>query len=628
MIRKSLLLACACFALAACASMGPEPEAETDAAADPAAAAAFASLADKEARRYLAFAPEQATELGVGEDLAGKGFAGRLGAYSPRAFQQARTLNSEFAASLADIDRDSLSADDAVSYDVLQNALAVAAQRNAFGIGGAAIMGPAIPHTDDTWALTPYLVTQLTGPHLSLPRMLQNKQPLKTAEDAENYLARLGEMSRAMDEIIATLAADRARGATPPRFAIVAARKGVDEFMHGEAGAHPLVTTLSAKLKSAGIDDAPYASRAAALVEGSVIPAWKRLDGELALMEAATNDDAGVWRLGEAGARWYQMALDAYGAGGRTGDEIHQIGVSEVARITAEMDQLLRSLGLAQGTVAERVAALGERADQLYPDTDEGKAQLLGDLRSQVSEIMARAPDWFGAVPAQAVEVRRIPAHEEDSSPGGYYSAGSVDGTRPGIYWINLKSTRDNPKLSLKTLTYHEAVPGHHFQFAYQRQIGAMPLLRNALSYSEFEEGWALYSEELAKEMGMYEGDAAGDIGRLQAELFRAARLVVDTGLHEKRWSRDEAIDYMVATTGQTRDAMTREVERYAVAPGQACSYKLGMLKIGELRREAEAKLGKDFNIRAFHDVVLRTGAAPLPVLEARVRRWVAEGGR
>ena len=598
-------------------------------AAAPEAAAAFAALADKEARRYLAFAPEQASELGVGADIAGEGFAGRLGGYSPRAFAQARAMNAEFAASLASIDRNALSADDQVSYDVLENALSVAARRNAFGLGGAAIMGASIPHTDDTWALTPYLVTQLTGPHLSLPRLLQNKQPLKTAEDAEAYLARLGEMSRAIDEIVATLAADRAKGATPPRFAITAARAGLAEFVAPAPARHPLVETLSAKLAAAGVAGVgDFGARAEALVEGSVYPAWKRLDGELARMEAVANDDAGVWRLGEAGARWHQMALDAYGAGGKTADEVHAIGLGEVARITAEMDRLLRTLGLNEGTVAQRVAALGERPDQLYPDTDEGKAMLLADLRAQVGDIMAKAPQWFGAVPAQAVEVRRVPAHEEDSSPGGYYSAGSVDGARPGIYWINLKSTRDNPKLSLKTLTYHEAVPGHHFQFAYQRQIGAMPLLRNALSYSEFEEGWALYAEQLAREMGMYEGDAAGDIGRLQAELFRAARLVVDTGLHAKRWTREQAIDYMVETTGQTREAMTREVERYAVTPGQACSYKLGMLKIGELRREAEAKLGSKFDIRAFHDVVLRTGAAPLPVLEARVRRWVAERAR
>jgi len=237
---------------------------------------------------------------------------------------------------------------------------------------------------------------------------------------------------------------------------------------------------------------------------------------------------------------------------------------------------------------------------------------------------MARAGDWFGTLPTQPVEVRRIPVYEQDSSPGGYYSAASLDGTRPGIFWINLKNTADWPKHMLKTLTYHEAAPGHHFQRSLERGAG-LPVIRTMLGYSEFSEGWALYAEQVAAEMGMYADDPLGDLGRLQSELFRAARLVVDSGLHHKQWTREQAIDYMQGITGDTRDQVTREVERYAVWPGQACSYKLGMIKINELRQQAEEALGADFDIREFHDEVLMTGAMPLPVLERKIDRWIKE---
>jgi uncharacterized protein (DUF885 family) len=374
----------------------------------------------------------------------------------------------------------------------------------------------------------------------------------------------------------------------------------------------------------ADADRADFKARAVAAVEEAVYPAYARLAASIDLIKEQTNADAGVWRLGEEGEAFYQAALSAYGAGTRNGDDVHELGLSEVSRISAEMDGLLKSIGLAGGSVAARMEALAARPDNLYPNTDEGREALLASLREQVAEIMAKAPAFFGRLPESKVEVRRIPVHEQDSSPGGYYTGPSLDGSRPGIYWINLKDTADNPKHSLKSLTYHEAVPGHHFQTAYQRSIKDMPLIRNLLSYSEYGEGWGLYAEALAKEMGMYENDPAGDLGRLQAELFRAARLVVDTGLHSKRWSREEAIDYMVSVTGETRATVTREIERYAVVPGQACAYKLGMLKIQELRTKAEAELGTKFDIRGFHDAVLSTGDAPLPVLEAAINAWIA----
>ncbi len=594
--------------------------------ADP--SAEFLAMADRHARTFLATAPETATDLGVGEEIAGEGFLTRLGHYAFDGHQTARTMNEAFLQELRGFDRTALTGTAATTYDVLKNAYELAARRNQFDFGGASPFGGGLPYSGDSWAMTPYYMTQLTGPHLSLPRMLMTQHPIDSRETIEAYLSRLADLGRALEETRQTISTDAGFGVTPPRFAVEKIIASLKDFTAAPAREHPLVATLAERMKAVdGLADeerTAFAARAARLVEEAVYPAYEDLAEGVELTLEGVSEDAGVWRLGEEGEAFYQLALTAYGAGNRTADEIHEVGLAEIARITGEMDAILKSIGLASGSVAARMEALAARPDNLYPDTDAGREALLQSLRDQVDAIMSKSSDWFGRLPPAKVEVRRIPAHEQDASPDGYYSGPSLDGTRPGIYWINLKETADNPKHSLKTLTYHEAVPGHHFQTAYQRSITDMPLIRNMLGYSEYAEGWALYAEELAKEMGMYEDDPQGDLGRLQAELFRAARLVVDTGLHHKRWSREQAIDYMVEATGETRESMTREVERYAVVPGQACAYKLGMLKIKELRADAEAALGDRFDIREFHDTVLSIGDSPLPVLESEIRRWVA----
>jgi uncharacterized protein (DUF885 family) len=632
----ALRLSAAALALLATASCGKGKPSEggSGSSIEAAAAAAldpskeFLAMAERHARAFLATAPEAATELGVGEDVAGEGYLSRLGGYGFEAHQTARQMNEEFLMELRGFDRSALSGATAIAYDVLKNAYDTAARRNQFDFGGATPFGGGLPNSGDSWAMSPYFMTQLTGPHLALPRMLMTQHPIESKAHVEAYIARLTDMARALDEAGETVSTDAGIGIAPPLFAVEAIAASLKSFTAGPAAAHPLVTTLESRMAALGgladADRADFKARAVAAVEEAVYPAYARLAASIDLIKEQTNADAGVWRLGEEGEAFYQAALSAYGAGTRNGDDVHELGLSEVARITAEMDGLLKSIGLANGPVAARMEALAARPDNLYPNTDEGREALLASLREQVDEIMAKAPAFFGRLPESKVEVRRIPVHEQDSSPGGYYTGPSLDGSRPGIYWINLKDTADNPKHSLKSLTYHEAVPGHHFQTAYQRSIKDMPLIRNLLSYSEYGEGWGLYAEALAKEMGMYENDPAGDLGRLQAELFRAARLVVDTGLHWKRWSREEAIDYMVSVTGETRATVTREIERYAVVPGQACAYKLGMLKIQELRTKAEAELGTKFDIRGFHDAVLSTGDAPLPVLEAAINAWIA----
>jgi len=595
----------------------PRPAAEAETSAPISAAEVLAEMAERHAAAVLRESPEFATFLGVGEDIAGEGFAGRLGSYGFEGNQRASAMNEAFLQEIRGLERASLDRQAAVTYDVLRNAYETGARRNQFSFGGATPWGSS----------GPYIVTQISGPHLFLPRLLQTQHAIKTRQDAEDYLSRLNAFGRVFDEVIESIGADAAIGVAPPRFAVEGAVRSLERFTADAPADSPLATSFAEKLKTVDAlsedDRAALLARAIGAVDNVVYPAYARLAAALENLADQAGDAAGVWRLGDQGEAFYAHALDAYGAGGMTGAEIHALGLSEVERITGEMDAILDAEGLSEGSVAERFEAIGAREGMRYPNTHEGRAELLAELNVQVDEVMNRAPDWFGAVPSQSVEVRRIPVYEQDSAPGGYYSSPPIDGSRPGIYWINLKDTADWPKHTLKTLTYHEAVPGHHFQRSLERAAG-LPLIRNMLGYSEFAEGWALYAEQVAAEMGMYEDDPYGNLGRLQSELFRAARLVVDSGLHHKRWTRQEAIDYMVGVTGDTRASVTREIERYSVWPGQACSYKLGMLKINELREKAETELGAAFDIRAFHDEILLTGAMPLPVLEKKINAWIA----
>ena len=628
-IKVISLFAAVSFGALAIAGCGQETAAPTT--VEPAAAEApgaptetdqgalLRALADDHAARVLRESPEFATFLGVDEAVAGAEYNARLGQYGFEASQRARQLNESFLQEIRGVDRSALSGQDTITYDVLRDSYELGAQRNQFDFGGATPWGSS----------SPYAVTQLSGPHLFLPRLMQTQHPLNNAQDAEYYLSRLGEFGRVFNEVIETIGADAALGVTPPYFALEGAAGSIAAFTAPPPAENPLVTSFNARLAdAAGVSEADRVAlvdRAAALVEEVVYPAYARLGAALEGLVPQAGRDAGVWRLGDdVGAAFYQHVLNAYGAGGMTGEEIHALGLAEVERITAAMEAILVAEGLTEGSVAARFEAIGRREGMRYQNTDDGRAVLLDDLNVQVEEIMARAGDWFPTLPEQPVEVRRIPEYEQDTGPGGYYSAPSLDGTRPGIYWINLKNTADWPKHTLKTLTYHEAVPGHHFQRSLERAAG-LPLIRNMMGYSEFSEGWALYAEEVAAEMGMYENDPLGDLGRLQSELFRAARLVTDTGIHHKRWTREQAIDYMQGVTGDTVASVTREIERYAVWPGQATSYKLGMIKINALRDKAEAELGDAFDIRAFHDAVLLTGTMPLPVLEHKIERWIAE---
>lgn len=364
-----------------------------------------------------------------------------------------------------------------------------------------------------------------------------------------------------------------------------------------------------------------WGARAARIVDGPIAAA---LDGQLALL-AELRGRAGVNPAASAlpdGERFYALCLRYHTSTALTPEQAHDIGVRQVAELQAEAEPLLRREGLTQGSVGARLTALGQQERFLYPNSDTGRQQLLADLRRQLDAVRARMPEFFGTVPTTGMEIRRVPPAIEVGAPRGYAQGGSLDGSRPGAYYINLVDTRIWPRWALPTLTYHESAPGHLWQGATVLGNDAIPLLHRNIGVPAFGEGWGLYAEQLADEIGMYDEFPTGRIGRIQSFLYRAARIVVDTGMHARGWSRERAIQYFTDEVGLNPIASTSEIERYIVWPGQACSYKIGHNEIVRLREEARQALGNRFDLRSFHDAVLVNGDMPLEVLATVVAEW------
>jgi len=336
-----------------------------------------------------------------------------------------------------------------------------------------------------------------------------------------------------------------------------------------------------------------------------------------------TSGNNGVWALPN-GAAFYAYSVKMHTTTNMTPEQVHLLGLSEVARIETEMDTILRAEGLTLGSVGARVQGISKRPDQLYPDTDAGRTQIINDFQNIINEINNGLTPYFNNRPKLGVEVERVPVFREQTAPGAYYNPPAFDGSRPGVFSINLRNTAEVAKFSMRTLAYHEAIPGHHFQIALQQELKGVPTFRKVLPFTAFAEGWALYSERLAWEAG-FQKAPLDNLGRLQAEMFRAVRLVVDTGMHYKKWTREQSIAYMLEKTGMPETDVVAEIERYLVMPGQALAYKVGMNKILELREKAKTELGAKFDIKAFHDVVLTGGSMPLALLEQRVDQWIAK---
>ncbi len=469
----------------------------------------------------------------------------------------------------------------------------------------------------------PYVISQLTGAYQSTPDFLDSQHAIANKDDAQAYLARMAGYAGVMDQELECARHDAGLGVTAPAFALDKALTQLRAQRDAPAAQSPLVQSLVRRAGEARVAG-DWAAPASAIYESQVRPA---LDRQIAWVETArrtASHDAGVWRLPD-GAEYYALSLQSGTTTTLAPAEVHRMGVSLVAELGARADAILRSQGMTQGTVGRRLRALFEDPRQRYPNTDAGKAKLIADLNVKVQAVQARLPQYFGVLPKATVRIKRVPKATEAGAPGGYYQNASLDGSRPGAFYINLRDTAEVPAWTLPTLVFHESIPGHHLQISIQQEA-TLPLLRKIGGYNAYVEGWALYAEQLAEEMGMYDHDPLGRVGYLHDAMLRAVRLVIDTGVHDQRWTRERAVAYYADTLGDPESGAITEVERYCVWPGQACGYMVGKLDWLRNRARAKAALGTRFDIRRFHDAGLTAGAMPLATLDAVIDRYIATG--
>lgn len=579
------------------------------------ASAALADLLERTATGILQQSPEFASSLGVTEERAGGRFMDRLSDNSREGTRQYVAFMENTLRELRRINRNVLTSGDRVSYDVVEASFTNQINNAGYDIGGS--------------TQQPYVVTQLTGVHngySGTPPFLDAQHALRNMEEAEAYLTRLSGFARQLDVDTEMMREDAGKGVIAPDFLVNAALSQAEGFAAGGRSNTVLVQTLVRRLPEAeGVSETQRAdiiSRAEGIMDAEVLPAYQRLIAGLREVQPRTTHDAGIWHV-TRGDEIYATALASRTTTTMTPQEVHQMGADLVARYNGEMDAILRTAGLTRGTVAERVQELSRRPDQLYPNTDAGRAALLADLNRQVEEVTALMPQAFGVLAQARMEIQRVPVYVQDGAPGGYYQSAAVDGSRPGVYFINLRDTAEWPRFTLPTLSYHEGVPGHHWQGSIQQEAGGLPFIRSALlSFGAFSEGWGLYSEQLADELGVYESNPLGRLGYLRYAMFRASRLVVDTGMHHLRWSREQAIQSMMEATGNNESSVVTEIERYCAWPAQACSYMVGREAINRMRSTAREALGDRFDLRGFHDTLLTSGEAPLSVMEGIIQDW------
>ena len=462
----------------------------------------------------------------------------------------------------------------------------------------------------------PYPIFQQGGTYFSTPDFLNTAHTIENAADAEAYLSRLALVGKSLDNDSEDQREQAARGFLAPAWSIDLTLGQMRKLREPAPEANTMVDSIVRRTREKNVAG-DWQKRAADIVANSIYPA---LDRQIALMERlkpSSRPGDGAQRLPNGDAI-YAAALMQATTTNFSPDEVHRLGLAQVAEISASLDTILKGAGYTSGTVGERLDILNRSAEQLYANTDEGRAALIASLNEGVKDMNARLPRAFATLPTQPLEIRRVPVEIQDGASNGYYNRAALDGSRPAIYFINLKDVGDWPKYSLPALTYHEGTPGHHLQISLAQESKDIPTLRKIGGFSAYSEGWALYAEEVADELGAYKGIERA--GYLQSFLFRATRLVVDTGLHAKGWSREKAIDYMVATTGFARPRVQREVERYCTQIGQACSYKVGHMAWTRARKAAEAALGAKFDIKQFHEV-LREGAMPLSILQQRIKQ-------
>jgi uncharacterized protein (DUF885 family) len=561
--------------------------------------------------------PEGATFLGLdkGPHAALKS---KLGDESWAFASQDHVKCADWLGKLGAIPDAQLSPAAALNKSVVEYALTLGKDAGAFPFGDndlASAMGESS---------SPYVVSQQNGNFVGVPEFLDAQHKIETKADADAYLARVKALAVTLDQETDRVKRDAGQGVVLPDFLGPIVLGEMEAFVKVPAAKSRLVSSLVTRAKAKGIAG-DYATPAAKLVESEVYPALARQMAALKDAARKATHDAGVWRFKD-GQAYYAWALRVGTTTELSPDEVHKTGLAQNDLINARMDAILKTQGLTTGSVGERMTALGKDPKNLFPDTDAGRAELLQHLNDLIAGMRPKLADAFRLKLKAPVQVRRVPPDIQDGGGLGYMNPGALDGSRPSTYYINLKSTSIWPRYALPTLTYHETIPGHAWQGAYLTETGKLPLIRVMLSgFNAYVEGWALYCEQLADELGMYANDPLGRLGYLQAQKFRACRLVVDTGLHAMRWTREQAIDWMVANTGRTRQGVTSEIHRYCASPGQACGYKIGQLEILDIRAKAKAALGPKFDLRDFDDWVVEAGAVPISVLASYVSERVAE---
>ncbi len=480
---------------------------------------------------------------------------------------------------------------------------------------------------DAKWRMHSHPITQLQGAHTWLPSLMTQQQQINDSTDAEHYVARLREFPRKFQQIAEQIDARKTRGIVPPKFAVDKALAQIDGLVAQSGESNPLYQSFVEKLdklEALKRDNArreALKTRAKIAVDEAVIPAYQILQRTFRALQKVATKNEGAWSLPD-GVAFYQSAIKSHTTTDMTADTLHALGLKDVARIGAEMDALLATIDTNAGTRVEKIKRIIDDLKRRYPDTDAGREAVLKDYQAIIDEIAPTMESVFRLKPKVGVVVKRVPVFSEKGSAAAYYEAPPLDGSAPGVFYANLFDVNATPRHAMRTLAYHEAIPGHHFQIVIAQHVEGLPLFRSMLGFTAYDEGWALYAERLAWEMG-FQKDPYDNLGRLQDEMLRAVRLVVDTGIHAKRWTREQAIAYMVSETGMVETEVVSEIERYFVDPGQALAYKVGMFKILELRERAKTKLASKFDLRDFHDVVLGNGSMPLTVLDRVVNEYI-----
>jgi uncharacterized protein (DUF885 family) len=566
------------------------------------------ALLDSIAENLVRLSPESATSLGIDKGAR----AALRSQLSDRSAIGQQRIRNTLAADLLraqSIETAGLSHSVRTSVEVVRSAYTTALQGFALPYGDVPVGG---------WRNTPYVVIQNVGAYLDVPRFLDSDHPIDTAADAQAYLARMESYPRQLDGELGRIKAARAIGLVPPAFLIDKAIPQLELSVKNARTGGGLVESIERRTRDKKIPG-NWAAQARSIAAQRIAPALERQIAELKAERAVATNDPGMWAR-PGGNDYYRWALKASTTTSLAPDEIHQIGLQELRALQARMDPILRSLGYTQGSVGERMQALGKDPRYKFSDGDKGRAEIMAFIEERIRIIRAKLPQMFNTLVRGNLEVKRLPPEEEPGAPGAYGGAGSIDGTIPGKFWINLRTTELHNKFDLPDLTHHEAIPGHVWQGEYANKL---PLIRTLLAFGAYSEGWALYAQQLADEFGVYDDFPAGRLGYLQGIAFRACRLVVDTGLHAKRWSREQAVRFFVEENGTKAPEAASEVDRYCSWPGQACGYKIGHSEINRQRERARTELGPRFDIKAFNDAVVLGGNVPMDVLAKNVGEYI-----